>query len=240
MVEPGDGDEAALNTTQLARQRASFAAAPTLAPSAAGPELAVGDGARARSLELAPSARLGSYLILRELGAGGMGVVYAAYHEGLDRRVAIKLVRRSAGESSDGHARILREAQALARLSHPNVVQIYEVGEHQGQVFLAMEYVDGEPLSSWQAATGRSLSELVDAYRQAAEGLRAAHLAGLVHRDFKPLSTPSPTRTPLSQQIGCNPTKSGVLAGVAFFPEGLRAPPVAQNQAKTRQNRAAR
>ncbi|MCB9567468.1 MAG: serine/threonine protein kinase [Myxococcales bacterium] len=133
-----------------------------------------------------PSSRLGHYLILRKLGAGGWGSSSPPTTRSSIAGSRLKLVHRSHGESSGGQARILREAQALARLSHPNVVQIYEVGEHQGQVFLAMEFVDGEPLSSWQAAAGRSLGAIVDAYRQAAEGLRAAHAAGLVHRDFKP------------------------------------------------------
>ncbi|MEZ4382402.1 MAG: serine/threonine-protein kinase [Nannocystaceae bacterium] len=137
-------------------------------------------------LELAPTSKVGRYLLLRKIGRGGMGVVYAAYHEELDRKVALKLVHADVGGSTGGQARIHREAQALAKLSHPNVVQIYEVGEHRGQVFLAMEFVDGAPLSTWQAAPERSLSALFEAYCQAAEGLRAAHEAGLVHRDFKP------------------------------------------------------
>lgn len=135
---------------------------------------------------LRPTSRVGNYLVLRTLGQGGMGTVYVAYHEELDRKVALKLVHAESGGSTGGRARLLREAQALARLSHPNVVQIYEVGEHEGKIFLAMEFVDGEPLEAWQDAPGRSLSEIVEAYAQAAKGLRAAHEAGLIHRDFKP------------------------------------------------------
>ena len=113
-----------------------------------------------------------------------MGVVHVAYHEDLDRKVALKLLHR---DGDAGRALVRREAQALARLSHPNVVQIYEVGEHEGRLFVAMEYVDGEPLDVWQRRPGRRLGELLGAYRQAAAGLAAAHAAGLVHREHKPL-----------------------------------------------------
>jgi len=154
----------------------------TLAQAPSGP--AEAPRRREEAIDAAPG-RIGAYVVLRELGAGGMGVVYAAYHEGLDRRVALKLVRREAN-SPAGRRAILREAQALARLSHPNVVQVYEVGEHAEQLFVAMELVGGVTLSEWERAPGRPLRELVDAYRQAALGLRAAHEAGLVHRDFKP------------------------------------------------------
>ena len=87
------------------------------------------------------ASRIGRYAILRRLGAGGMGVVFAAYDEQLDRKVAIKLLHRREGDS-----RLLREAQGLARLSHPNVVQIYEIGEHEGAVFMAMEFIAGVTL----------------------------------------------------------------------------------------------
>jgi hypothetical protein len=185
-------------------------------------------------------ARIGRYVLLAKLGEGGMGEVYSAFDQELERRVALKVVRASYLDAHEGHARIEREALALARLSHPNVVQIYDVGEHSGQVFVAMEYVKGETLAAAQArhdpATRAGRRAILDMYIQAGRGLAAAHAAGLVHRDFKPESTPPPTRTPISQQIGCNPTNSGVLAGGAFFPEGLRVPAVCpepgKNQAK--------
>jgi serine/threonine protein kinase len=123
-----------------------------------------------------------------------MGVVYAGHDEALDREVAIKLVHPHAGGTTGGRARVVREAQALARLSHPNVVQVYEVGEHEGQLFVAMEHVRGETLDVWQRRPGRRLAEILEAYRQAATGLKAAHDAGLVHRDFKP-ETWSPSRS---------------------------------------------
>ena len=130
--------------------------------------------------------RLGDrYTLLRELGRGGMGTVYSAYDEELDRKVAIKVLRRDTLAMSGG-SRVLGEAQALARLSHPNVVQVYDAGVFDGQVFVAMEYVPGETLRDWLKAAPRSWREVLAVYRQAGEGLRAAHAAGLVHRDVKP------------------------------------------------------
>jgi hypothetical protein len=177
---------------------------------------------------------IGRYVVLSKIGAGGMGVVVRAYDPDLDRQVAIKVLRGHS--TADARARLLREAQAMAKLSHPNVVSVFDVGLVGDQVFVAMDYIDGEDLGRWIDGGARPWREVVDVFMQAGAGLAAAHAAGLIHRDFKPLSTPSPTRMPLSQQIGCNPTNSGVLAGVAFFPERLRVPAVCpepgKNQAK--------
>jgi serine/threonine protein kinase len=126
------------------------------------------------------------YLIVDELGAGGMGVVYKAYDPDLGRLVALKLVR--AGAKARAHVRLVREARAIARLSHPNVVAVHDVGELPGdgrEIFIAMEYVEGVRLRDWLAAP-RSQRAILDAFTQAARGLAAAHDAGLVHRDFKP------------------------------------------------------
>ena len=128
--------------------------------------------------------RLGRFVVLSQLGVGGMGTVYAAYDEKLDRRVALKVLHRDEGATSAAQ-RTLREAQAMARVSHPNIVQIYEVGEVHGQVFIAMEFVPGIPLSAWQTPP-RSWREILVLYRQAAHALQAAHSVGLIHRDFKP------------------------------------------------------
>ena len=130
---------------------------------------------------------IGRYVVLRELGAGGMGVVYAAYDPELDRKVALKLLLPSGGgsHSSDGRARLVREAQALAKLEHPNVVSIHDVGTHGDQIFIAMEFVEGVTLTDWRR-TARSWREVLDVFEDAARGLLAAHAKRLVHRDFKP------------------------------------------------------
>ncbi|MBA3545989.1 MAG: protein kinase [Nannocystis sp.] len=129
--------------------------------------------------------RIGRFVVLRRLGAGGMGVVYAAYDEELDRKLAIKVVREDT-QGAQGRTRMQREAQAMARLSHPNVVQIYEAGEFAGQVYVAMEFIKGQNLSEWLAAEERSPEETLEVFLQAGRGLAAAHRQGLVHRDFKP------------------------------------------------------
>ncbi|MCH9680346.1 MAG: serine/threonine-protein kinase [Deltaproteobacteria bacterium] len=139
----------------------------------------------------ATAVRAGRFVILERIGAGGMGTVFQAYDPQLDRRVALKVLRSSAEQVDRAAAsRIQREALALARLSHPNVVTIHEVGTANDQTFLAMEYVEGEDLASWlqshppgsPSRHARALDLLV----QAGRGLAAAHHAGFVHRDFKP------------------------------------------------------
>ena len=136
---------------------------------------------------------LGRYSLLRKLGEGGMGVVYSAYDEELDRRVAIKLLRIKDGAGPSAASRMLREAQAMAKLSHPNVVQVYDTGELSGQVFLAMEFVQGQTLREWlhgpedaPRPVPRPWREVLAMFLQAGQGLAAAHAVGLVHRDFKP------------------------------------------------------
>lgn len=133
---------------------------------------------------LAPGTRVDRYVILECIGAGGMGVVYAAFDPNLRRKVAIKLLARDRRASL--LARMLREAEGLAQLSHPNVVAVYDSGLYRGGLFIAMEFVDGVPLSTWQAMKERSSEQIVDAYISAGRGLAAAHAAGMVHRDFKP------------------------------------------------------
>ena len=129
--------------------------------------------------------KINRFAVLRQIGAGGMGVVYAGYDEELDRRVAIKVVREDM-VASQGRSRMLREAKAMAKVSHPNVVQVYEVGEFAGQVFVAMEFVKGTTLAEWLTAEERAWEEVLEMYLQAGRGLAAAHRQGLVHRDFKP------------------------------------------------------
>jgi serine/threonine protein kinase len=134
-------------------------------------------------------ATIGRYVVLGLVGRGGMGEVYAAYDHELDRKVAVKLlrVRPGAGLSlAEGRQRTLREAQAIARLSHPNVVVVYDVGTFEDQVFIAMEFVDGNTVTYWLQAKTRTWQEIIDVFAAAGRGLQAAHDKELVHRDFKP------------------------------------------------------
>lgn len=133
-------------------------------------------------------ALVGRYMVLEKLGAGGMGIVYAAYDPELNRRLALKLLHRGStlAELGDGQTRLLREAQALARLSHPHVTAIYDVGTWEGRVFIAMELVEGPSLRVWRKQGPRPWREVVEVFIAAGKGLAAAHAAGLVHRDFKP------------------------------------------------------
>ncbi|MBA2542464.1 MAG: protein kinase, partial [Deltaproteobacteria bacterium] len=128
--------------------------------------------------------KIDRFVVEERLGAGAMGVVYAARDPELDRRVALKLIRASTRHAGLA-ARLVREAQALARVSHPNVVVVHEVGDHDGQVFVAMELIAGETLRSWFAKP-QPRDAILKMLIQAGRGLAAAHAAGLVHRDFKP------------------------------------------------------
>jgi eukaryotic-like serine/threonine-protein kinase len=136
--------------------------------------------------EPAEPVRVDRFVLLERLGQGGMGVVYSAYDPKLDRRVALKLLLARAGHDARGHARLVREARALARLSHPNVVPVHDVGVIEDKVFLVMEHVAGQTLRSWVTGAPRSWREVLGAYLQAGRGLDAAHAVGIVHRDFKP------------------------------------------------------
>ena len=132
---------------------------------------------------------LGRYVIERELGEGGMGVVYLAHDPELDRKVALKLLREhmrpSEGEQTEH--RLQLEARAMARLQHPNVVNVHDVGRHRDRLFLAMEYVQGRTLARWLSDDpAPSSSEIARVFIDAGRGLAAAHAADMVHRDFKP------------------------------------------------------
>jgi tetratricopeptide (TPR) repeat protein/predicted Ser/Thr protein kinase len=138
---------------------------------------------------LARGALLGRYVVEEQIGEGGMGVVYAANDPELHRRVALKLLQPELGSgahASDGRARLLREAQAMAQLSHPNVIHVYDVGTFEDHVFLALEFIDGEHLGRWIRRELWPWREVVRVFIAAGRGLAAAHAAGLVHRDFKP------------------------------------------------------
>ena len=133
-------------------------------------------------------ATLGRYVVLDYVGHGGMGVVYSAYDFGLDRKVSLKIVRDAAGSDASGERqqRLVREAQALARVSHPNVVTVHDVGTFEDQVYIAMELVEGPSLDAFLQAAPRTWKEVLPHFLEAGRGLAMAHRAGLVHRDFKP------------------------------------------------------
>ncbi|MCR9163143.1 MAG: serine/threonine-protein kinase [Nannocystaceae bacterium] len=129
--------------------------------------------------------RVGRYAVEAVFGRGAMGVVYEAWDEELQRTVAVKLISRDMDIGNAEH-RFRREALALAKLAHPNVVTIHEVGSHEGRLFLAMELVRGQTLDAWLAEEPRGWEAVLEVFVQAGRGLDAAHAAGLVHRDFKP------------------------------------------------------
>lgn len=202
------------------------------------------DGAGALgTLGLARGSTLGRYVLIEKLGAGGMGEVFAAYDPQLDRKVAVKLLRGGALSAQEGKARLLREAQAMARLQHPNVVAVHDVGVIEDRVFIAMEYVEGETLDEWLREK-RTWQEVVRSFLQSGSGLAAAHRAGLIHRDFKPenvlvgkdarprvvdfglarqsSATPAPPsdselETPLSSTLARQLTRDGAVMGTPGY-----------------------
>ena len=130
-------------------------------------------------------AAVGRYVVLRRLGAGGMGVVAKAYDPEIDRHVAIKILRQPL-TSDSARQRLLREARAMARVTHPNVVAIHDVGVHEDRLFIAMELVDGVDLATWVRDETRSVEAILEVCRAVGRGIAAAHECGLVHRDLKP------------------------------------------------------
>jgi eukaryotic-like serine/threonine-protein kinase len=133
---------------------------------------------------MSPSA-IGPYAVLHELGRGAMGIVHACYDPRLDRLVAVKILRTDRS-SPKVRRRLVSEARAMAKLNHPNVAHVYEVGEANGHVFVAMEYIHGKTLREWARVRRHGWREALGLAVAAARGLAAAHAAGLVHRDFKP------------------------------------------------------
>src|ERR1044071_2322215 len=127
--------------------------------------------------------RVGRYLVLSSVGSGRMGLVFDAYDPDLGRRVALKVLRSGlAGWGED--ARPLREARALVQLSHPNVVRGHEVGTTDGDLYIAMEFVAGDTLTTWLGKCPRTWREIIDVFVQAGRGMLAAHEAGLLHGNF--------------------------------------------------------
>jgi tetratricopeptide (TPR) repeat protein len=157
-----------------AAETASFSGAGTTAPP---------------DVEAAPGGTIGRFVVVGTLGRGGMGVVLSAYDPVLDRKVALKLLRPGAWtgpRATEGRARLMREAQAMAKLAHPNVVAVHEIVTVGEQLFIAMEHIDGRTLRAWLAAEKPGWRAIVELFVAAGRGLQAAHAAGLVHRDFKP------------------------------------------------------
>ncbi len=172
-----------LETCRACRAIVALAQSATItAPSEVGPSTPL------KATTLARGQLIGRYVVLGQLGAGGMGIVYAAYDAELDRRIAIKVLKPSGDpeESGPRRARMLSEAKTMARLTHPNVIRVYDVGEHDESLFIAMELVDGTTLGGWMKEKKRTYREVVAAFAAAGAGLAAAHEAGIVHRDFKP------------------------------------------------------
>jgi serine/threonine protein kinase/tetratricopeptide (TPR) repeat protein len=135
---------------------------------------------------LAAGTTVGRYQVLGAIGRGGMGEVYAAYHPDLDRRIALKVVSASGVGGAERWSRLLREARTLARLSHPNVINVYDAGPLGDGVYIAMEFVEGQTLHKWLRAAPRAWRAILDVFAAAGAGLTAAHAAQIVHRDFKP------------------------------------------------------
>ena len=144
------------------------------------PATAAGDDSR-----IDTPSRIGPYTIARKLGAGGMGVVYQAYDERLQRTVALKMML-SVGHDETARKRFWREARAAASVNHPNVCQIYDVGDESGNLFITMELLEGEPLTEYLARGPLSVDQAVTIAADMLKALGAIHARGIVHRDLKP------------------------------------------------------
>jgi serine/threonine protein kinase len=184
--------ETAMNEAPIVRSWPELGEAPTKLdvgrPRSCSGELAIGAAEPLPEIPERPTT-LGRFKLIRRIGSGAMGVVYEGLDAELDRRVALKVLRPEveAQGSLQARSRMMREAQALARLRHPNVTMVYEVGTSEaGALFIAMELVEGRTLGRWLRSRPRSWREIVEVFLQAGRGLAAAHRAGLVHRDFKP------------------------------------------------------
>jgi tetratricopeptide (TPR) repeat protein len=156
-------------------------------PSTGATDATVADVGEKRAV-LRRGATVGRYIVVGRVGGGGMGVIYAAYDPELDRKVAIKLLRADdkAGPMEQAKIRLLREAQAMARLSHPNVIAVHDVGTFGDEVFIAMELVEGGTARDWLAEAPRTVPQILRLFTHAGHGVAAAHHAGLIHRDIKP------------------------------------------------------
>lgn len=138
------------------------------------------------SVQLVNGTEFGQYRIIEKIGAGGMGEVYLADDTKLDRQVALKFLSFHLSQDQTSRARFTREAKAAAKLDHPNIVPVYEVGEFQGRPFFAMAHIEGQSLREVIKLGKLTVSGAIDYCMQICEGLNEAHSAGIVHRDIKP------------------------------------------------------
>src|SRR6185295_18472973 len=139
-----------------------------------------------REMTISPGTHINHYEILSGLGAGGMGEVYLARDTRLDRKVALKVLRPEIASNLDRMKRFTREAKSAAALNHPHIAQVFEIGEHDGVLFIVMEFIDGVTLHSSIHQEHTELKKLLRFLQQVAEGLSKAHAVGIVHRDLKP------------------------------------------------------
>ena len=137
-------------------------------------------------MALSPNTTLAHYTIISKIGEGGMGEVYLAQDTKLDRKVALKILPADLASHQDRMERFVREAKSAAALNHPNIAHIYEIGEHDGISFIAMEFIDGRTLRELIHERKTDLTKLLRYLQHAAEGLAKAHATGIVHRDLKP------------------------------------------------------
>ena len=174
----------------------------------------------------ATTSAVPGYEVLGELGRGGMGVVYKARQQALDRIVALKMILAGAHAGPEELARFRSEAEAVARLQHPNIVQIYEVGEHDGRPFFSLEFVEGGSLDRKLAGTPQPPREAAALVETLARAIHAAHQRGVVHRDLKPANvlltadgTPKITDFGLAKRLGRRPgqTQTGAVMGTPSY-----------------------
>jgi predicted Ser/Thr protein kinase len=179
--------------------------------------------------DIDPGVRVGRYVVLERLGAGGMGRVYLGDDTGLHRKVALKCLIAS-GSNDDLRAKILHEAQSAARINHPNIAVVHDVVEHEGRPFLVMEYVEGESLAAVLRRERPAVEQILSMGRQLASALTAAHGKGIIHRDLKPANiqvTPDGSVKILdfgvAQAMSVAANESGDHAPAASVPQGTSA-----------------
>ncbi|HEY5924018.1 MAG TPA: serine/threonine-protein kinase [Kofleriaceae bacterium] len=185
MKRDGESDPLAQTEASAPPVHAASPTEATLVPAALAETAMPASGGSGRSsIDLSDQLRIGRFIAIEKLGEGGMGLVVAAFDPQLDRKVAIKMLHDDISETHA--ARLEREAKAMAQLSHPNVLGVYETGLFRNRLYIAMEYVDGQTFGQWLRQRPRTQDEIFDVMMQAGRGLAAAHAVGLVHRDFKP------------------------------------------------------